>query len=123
MKEKEKDEVYPFGRFNRQVDLIKYTDKEYKEVIENSEFNNGDWSKLETDHLWRLLERFNLRFIIVADRFEEVSDDEDKLKKRDQKAKDKQKHKNGIKKYSERTVDEIKDRYYIVSKAILEDKN
>lgn len=121
MKEKEKDDVYPFGRFNRQVDLIKYTDKEYKDIIEQSEFDNGDWTKQETDHLWRLSERFNLRFIVMADRFEVVSDDEDKLRKRDLKAKNKKQ--NAITKYTERTVDEIKDRYYAVSKAVLESRN
>lgn len=105
--------------------MVRYSDKEYKEAIEYSDLGNGDWSKRETDHLWRLLERYNLRFIVVADRFEELSDEEEKkeVKKRDLKAKEKSKLKNGIKKYSERTVDEIKDRYYSVSKAILEHKN
>ena len=29
MKKKEVDEVYPFARFNRKVEVIKYTDEEY----------------------------------------------------------------------------------------------
>lgn len=29
----------------------------------------SDWSKLETDILFELCERFNLRFIVIADRF------------------------------------------------------
>lgn len=31
---------------------------------------NTDWTKKETDHLFRLCEKFSLRFIIIADRFD-----------------------------------------------------
>lgn len=41
------------------------------------------WTKEETDHLFELCERFDLRFIIIADRFP-----------------------------TQRTVEELKDRYY-----------
>ena len=37
----------------------------------------SDWSKEETDHLLRLCERFALKFIIIADRFDWVTDTED----------------------------------------------
>lgn len=74
MKQKEVDELYPFARFNRQVDLVKYTEDEYSKVIAPL---SSDWTKQETDHLWRLCERYSLRFIVVADRFEENSDSED----------------------------------------------
>ncbi len=37
----------------------------------NEEFpGNTDWTKLETDHLFRLCEKYQLRFIIISDRFE-----------------------------------------------------
>lgn len=67
MKEKEKDDEYPFARFNRQPEVIKYTDEEYYKHID---MMNEDWTKEETDHLMQLCERFNLRFIVIADRFE-----------------------------------------------------
>ena len=39
MKDEEKDEVYPFARFNRKVEVVKYTDEEYQKAIVESEFN------------------------------------------------------------------------------------
>lgn len=73
MKESEQDEVYPFARFNRKVEVIKYTDEEYQQVIAPL---STDWSKRETDHLFHLCEKFSLRFIVIADRFEQFLDDE-----------------------------------------------
>jgi len=106
MKEKEKDDAYPFARFNKKVDLVKYTDEEYERVVKPL---SKDWSKEETDHLWRLCEEFDLRFIVIADRYDLDFAGE---KKREKKAK--------AKKQKLRTVDELKERYYSVSKAILE---
>ncbi|KAJ9171693.1 hypothetical protein P3X46_015021 [Hevea brasiliensis] len=51
---------------------------------------NKMWTKEETDQLFDLCERFDLRFIIIADRFS-----------------------------SSRTMEELKGRYYSVSRAIL----
>jgi len=82
MKEEEKDEVYPFARFNRKVEVVQYTDEEYKKAIldaglNNTAVGNTDWSKLETDHLFRLCEKYSLRFIIIADRFEDDIDSQE----------------------------------------------
>ena len=46
--------------------MISYTDDEYKKVIAPMK---TDWDKLETDVLFELCERFSLRFIVIADRF------------------------------------------------------
>ena len=43
--------------------------------MNNTAVGNTDWSKLETDHLFRLCEKYSLRFIIIADRFEDDIDD------------------------------------------------
>ena len=74
MKRQEMEELYPFSRFNRKIEVIKYTDEEYEKVIAPI---NTDWTKRETDHLFRLCERFSLRFIVVADRFDSPSDTEE----------------------------------------------
>ena len=122
-KEKEKHDVYPFSRFNKRAKVVTYTDEEYKKVIAPI---TSDWDRLETDVLFDLCERFSLRFIVVADRFGyELAEREAdlnctagsnghvaKLRKRDQKALAKKARKD-------RTVDEIKDRYYAVAKEIL----
>ena len=51
------------------------------------------WTKEETDVLWELCERFDLRFIVVFDRYDE--------------------------KYN-RTMEDLKARYYSVSKKLLQ---
>lgn len=72
MKDKEKDEVYPFARFNRKVEVVQYTDEEYQKAVVEGGITSPDkdWTKLETDHLFRLCDKYSLRFIIIADRFE-----------------------------------------------------
>ncbi|KAG8389593.1 hypothetical protein BUALT_Bualt02G0245200 [Buddleja alternifolia] len=76
---------YSFAKFNKSVDVIKYTDEEYEKYL-----TDPAWTKEETDQLFDLCERFDLRFIVIADRFP-----------------------------SEKTVEELKDRYYSVSRAIV----
>ncbi|KAI3800886.1 hypothetical protein L1987_28985 [Smallanthus sonchifolius] len=66
------------------VDVIKYTDEEYEKHL-----TDPAWSREETDQLFDLGERFDLRFVVIADRFP-----------------------------SSRSVEELKNRYYSVSRAI-----
>ncbi|KAH9626857.1 hypothetical protein KSS87_002257 [Heliosperma pusillum] len=76
---------YPFAKYNKSVDVIKYTDEEYDKYL-----TNPKWTKEETDTLFDLCQRFDLRFVVIADRFP-----------------------------SPRTMEELKDRYYCVSRTIL----
>lgn len=76
---------YSFAKYNKSVDVIKYTDEEYEKFL-----TDPTWTKEETDQLFDLCKRFDLRFIIIADRFPTL-----------------------------RSVEELKDRYYSVSRAIL----
>lgn len=76
---------YSFAKYNKSVDVIKYTDEEYEKHL-----TDPTWTKEETDQLFDLCERFDLRFVVIADRFP-----------------------------SSRSVEELKNRYYSVSKAIL----
>ncbi|KAI6674520.1 hypothetical protein NL676_002426 [Syzygium grande] len=76
---------YAFAKYNKSVNIIKYTDEEYEKYL-----TDPTWTKEETDQLFDLCERFDLRFTVIADRFP-----------------------------SSRTVEELKDRYYSVSRALL----
>lgn len=67
MKQKETQEPYPFARFNKKPRVVIYTDEEYKKVVKPM---ISDWDKLETDVLFDLCMRFNMRFIVIADRFQ-----------------------------------------------------
>lgn len=116
-KQQETEEPYMFARFNKKVEVIRYTDEEYKKADDMLSKRacgtalGTDWSKAETDHLFDLCEQFSLRFIVIADRFGMSLLQPEK--KRDLKALEK-------KAFHERTVDELKDRYYSIAKAILE---
>ncbi|KAL1060584.1 hypothetical protein V6Z11_1Z086600 [Gossypium hirsutum] len=81
---------YSFAKYNKSVDVIRYTDEDSGFDFSANAFLFFKWTKEETDQLFDLCERFDLRFIIIADRFP-----------------------------THRTVEELKDRYYSVSRAIL----
>lgn len=56
---------YPFARFNKKVSVPVYTNTEYVQHL----VTNG-WTRAETDHLFDLCRRFDLRFIVVHDRWD-----------------------------------------------------
>ncbi|KAL0669112.1 hypothetical protein Bca4012_031816 [Brassica carinata] len=66
---------------HQSVDVLKYTDDEYENHL-----TDPVWTKEETDQLFELCERFDLRFTVIADRFP-----------------------------LSRTLEELKDRYYSVT--------
>lgn len=71
---------YPFAKFNKSVPVPVYTNAEYNEILINS-----NWTQAETDHLFDLCRRFDLRFIIIQDRWDST-------------------------KFSPRTVEDLKER-------------
>jgi DNA methyltransferase 1-associated protein 1 len=77
---------YAFAKYNKGVDGVKYTDEEYNQWLVDT-----NWSREETDQLFDMCERFDMRFIVIADRFSPP-----------------------------RTVEELKQRYYSAAKAILQ---
>ncbi|VFQ86509.1 unnamed protein product [Cuscuta campestris] len=80
---------YSFAKYNKSVDVIEYTDEEYEKYL-----TDPTWTKEETDQLFELCKRFDLRFIVIADRFP-----------------------------SSRTIEELKDRYYTVSRVVLNSRS
>jgi len=77
----DQDKEYPFAKFNKKVVIPCYTADEYSLVV------SDEWSKEETDHLMDLCSRFDLRFHIIADRWDRE-------------------------KFTTRSVEQLKDRYY-----------
>ncbi|EMS53178.1 DNA methyltransferase 1-associated protein 1 [Triticum urartu] len=76
---------YDFAKYNTKVDVLKYTDEEYEKYL-----TEPTWSREETDQLFELCQRFDLRFIVIADRFPTA-----------------------------RSVEDLKSRYYSVTRALL----
>ncbi|GFT91027.1 DNA methyltransferase 1-associated protein 1 [Nephila pilipes] len=58
-------EEYPFAKFNKSVQIPEYTDDEYIQHLQCE-----GWTRQETDHLFDLCQQFDLRFIIIQDRWD-----------------------------------------------------
>jgi DNA methyltransferase 1-associated protein 1 len=72
---------YPFARFNKTVDVPAYSDLEYQQHL-----HDENWTKQETDQLFDLCRRFDLRFVVIHDRWDHAQ--------------------------SKRSVEDLKERYY-----------
>ncbi|MCP9263492.1 DNA methyltransferase 1-associated protein 1 [Dirofilaria immitis] len=59
------DDIYPFARFNKVINIPTFTDEEYDKCL-----NSAKWSKMDTHHLFDLCRRFDLRWVIIVDRWE-----------------------------------------------------
>uniref|UniRef100_A0A1B6C5W3 DNA methyltransferase 1-associated protein 1 n=2 Tax=Clastoptera arizonana TaxID=38151 RepID=A0A1B6C5W3_9HEMI len=75
---------YPFAKFNKQVPVPTYTDSEYGQHLQSE-----SWVRAETDHLFDLCRRFDLRFVVIKDRWDSV-------------------------RFPDRSVEDLKERYYHV---------
>lgn len=83
-----------YSQFNKKIDIVEFSESEYDSLIKPYDKN---WNYEQTLYLWDLLKRFDLRFNVVYDRFDEET-------------------------YGKRTVEGLKDRYYSVAKIILENR-
>lgn len=69
---------YPFARFNKRADIIRYTDAEYAELCtpapDRTDAKDDDvrWPKDHTDLLFDLCRRYDLRWPLIYDRFTAV---------------------------------------------------
>ena len=89
-KNNDKSTEYTFARFNKSVKVLSYTDEEYSKHL-----TRPGWEKPETDELFDLCRRFDLRWPVIYDRFV------------------------GAKPNEARPVEQLKERYYEVCKLLL----
>lgn len=82
------NEEYRFEKLNKKVNIISYSNEEYAKNL-----TAIDWSREETDYLFSLCREYDLRFIVIADRYDY--------------------------KGTQRSMEDIKDRYYTVVRKIL----
>ncbi|RHZ60859.1 hypothetical protein Glove_350g176 [Diversispora epigaea] len=80
---------YRLTEYNKSVDILEYTDEEYQKYLADK-----DWTREETDYLFSLCKKYDLRFMVILDRYEYQN--------------------------KERTMEDLKDRYYSVCKKILQ---
>jgi len=57
---------YQFAEFNKKILVAVYTEGEYAEHLSA----NTDWTKQETDHLFKLVKSFDRRWHVIFDRFD-----------------------------------------------------
>ncbi|KAF6262037.1 hypothetical protein COO60DRAFT_1625111 [Scenedesmus sp. NREL 46B-D3] len=86
---------YAFAKYNKKVTLYRYDGEEWLNIIsrDNALAAMG-WTKEETDYLLDMLEAYDLRFVVVADRYN---------------------FPNG----PPRTLEDLKDRYYAIARRLL----
>ena len=95
--EKDINKKFKFSKYNLPVVLPKFSTDEYDEYLSSID---SSWKKEETLYFWELLEKYEMRFFVIFDRYD-------------------------IQKYS-RTLDELKHRFYSIAKVLAEarvDKN
>uniref|UniRef100_A0A673IXB7 DNA methyltransferase 1-associated protein 1 n=1 Tax=Sinocyclocheilus rhinocerous TaxID=307959 RepID=A0A673IXB7_9TELE len=78
----EEGKDYPFARFSKTVQVPLYSEQEYQMYL-----HDDGWTKAETDYLFDLCKRFDLRFIVIHDRYDHQQ-------------------------YRKRSVEDLKERYY-----------
>ncbi|KAI9805558.1 MAG: hypothetical protein M1825_000809 [Sarcosagium campestre] len=62
----EPDPDYYYAKFDVKVEIPEYTEREYDVHLRDDD----DWSKEETDYLMELCRDFDLRWIVIADRYD-----------------------------------------------------
>lgn len=76
---------YPFAKLNRKINIPTYSPSEYNTHLRL----NTKWTKAQTDYLFDLAQRFDTRFVVMADRWDRES-------------------------HGDKTVEDMKERYYEV---------
>lgn len=87
---KEVNGDYAFAKYNKKVPMVMYNDEEYMSMLSD----DPQWTREETNYLISMCERFDLRFVIIADRYEWQG--------------------------RRRSVEELKARYYVCARRLLE---
>ncbi|KAI9505670.1 swr complex subunit [Coemansia spiralis] len=90
---------YFYARYNAKTKPYDYTDEEYDKCIEP--LDKG-WSRVETDYLLYLCKQFDLRFVVIHDRYYSHPDCPS----------------TGV--VPERTLEDLKERYYAICRALIQ---
>lgn len=99
------EQEYSFAKYNIKARVPRrYTDDEY-----NQRLRSDDWSRQETDYLMDLVEEYDLRWVVIADRYDYQSPDMDSEANASALV--------PAKRY--RTMEQMKARYYFVAATML----
>lgn len=103
------EEEFPMEKWDVQIRVPKYTDEQYEKY-----FTSDDWSREETDYLMGLVSDYDLRWMLIADRYDpkEISPSTKDITDGAEMAVD----------YPERTMEQLKVRYYEIAAQDLESR-
>ncbi|KAF9918492.1 swr complex subunit, partial [Modicella reniformis] len=68
------NEEYRFYKFNKAINLNEFSAEEYKTYLQDP-----DWTLKETNYLWDLCRRFDLRWVVIQDRYQWPPQEHDRL--------------------------------------------
>ena len=90
---------YYYAKFNVKVQVPEYTDEQYERHLVDD-----DWTKHETDYLMTLCQEYDLRWVLIADRYEYTGDGQTDVQMLDPKI---------------RSMEDMKTRYYAVASKMM----
>lgn len=103
------EQEYPFSKYNIKARVPRrYTEEEYDQRL-----RNDDWSRQETDYLMDLVEEYDLRWVVIADRYDYQSQEQPQNG-------DAETNATALAPQAQhRTVEQMKARYYAVAACML----
>ncbi|KAL9621066.1 MAG: hypothetical protein Q9160_004451 [Pyrenula sp. 1 TL-2023] len=112
------DDEFPMEKFNIKVNVPSYADEEYEQLLKSD-----DWTKEETDYLMDLCKTYDLRWFVIGDRYEKTEIPlpphiRDELASNDDAMAIDSSDMPTV--YPDRTLEELKARYYSISAKIIE---
>ena len=113
VQEYEFEEEYPSHKWNISVNIASYTDEQYETLLKSEE-----WTKQETDYLMGLCRDFDLRWLLITDRYNPKEIASNNATEQDDEASTTEAASQPI--YLERPMESLKARYYGIAAKILE---
>ncbi|KIW18591.1 hypothetical protein PV08_02879 [Exophiala spinifera] len=105
------EDEYPSHKWNVKVQIPTYTDEQYENLLKAD-----DWSREETDYLMELCREYDLRWVVIADRY----DAKDIVKPSTSQENGEAAGREVAARLPERTMEALKQRYYTIAAKILE---
>ncbi|KAL6242039.1 swr complex subunit [Rhinocladiella similis] len=105
------EDEFPSQKWNVKVQIPTYTDEQYENLLKAD-----DWSRQETDYLMELCRDYDLRWVIIADRY----DSKEIVKPSTSQENGEVVGSEVAARYPDRTMEALKQRYYAIAAKILE---
>ncbi|KIW82545.1 hypothetical protein Z517_05572 [Fonsecaea pedrosoi CBS 271.37] len=109
------EEEYPSNKWNVKVQIPSYTDEQYENMLKSD-----DWTRQETDYLMDLCRDYDLRWIVIGDRYNPHEIQAPQLPVQDGEA-----NANGSElvvkpHFPQRSMEALKQRYYAIAAKLME---